>query len=183
MIKKNLVKKERLEVYEPRTEKREFPRGKLGLVLCPSCNAAYYKKSWHRNLRNYKNLREDLPVKFAVCPACKMIKNKQFEGEIIIQNAPAKIQNELTNLIKSFSRRAYERDPMHRLIEIKNIGVNQRTNQRQSASTLRITVTENQLAVKLAKKIKEVFKKVNYKVSYSPSPSDVVYIKMEFLPS
>ena len=172
MIKKNLVKKERLEVYEPRKEEHEFPKGKLGLVLCSVCNAAYYKKSWHHNLRNYKNLRENLPIKFTVCPACKMIKDKQFEGEIIIQNAPAKIQNELTNLIKSFSRRAYERDPMHRLIEIKN-----------SPRGTRITTTENQLAVKLAKKIKETFKRVDYKVSYSPSPSDVVYIKMEFTPS
>jgi len=158
-----------IELFEPRTEKREIPKGKLGLVFCSECNAVYFKKSWHHNLRNYKNLREDLPIKFAVCPACQMIKNKQFEGEIIIENAPSKIQNELINLIKSFCRRAYEKNPMHRLIEIKN-----------SPRGIRITTTENQLAVKLAKKIKEVFKKAEMKISYSSAPSDVVYIKLEF---
>ena len=160
---------EKFELFEPRTEKHEIPKGKLGLILCPECNAAYYKKSWHHNLRYYKNLRENLPVKFAVCPACKMIKNRQFEGEIIIENAPAENYNELINLIKSFCRRAYGKDSQHRLIEMKNI-----------KEGIRIAVTENQLAVKLAKKIKDTFKKVDYKVSYSPAPSDVTYIKLVF---
>jgi len=155
------------------TEEHEIPKGKLGLVFCKDCNAVYYKKSWHHNLRNYKNIRENLPIKFSLCPACKMIKNKQFEGEIIIKNIPSGIFNELEHLIMTFSRRAYERDPMDRLVAIK-----------KNKSEMTITVTENQLAVKIAKKIKDTFKsakwRIDMKISYSPQPSDVAYIKLRF---
>jgi len=161
------------KIILPRTERNEFPKGKTGLILCKDCNAVYYKKSWHRNLRNYKNLNENLPIKFSLCSACKMIQNKQFEGEIIIKNIPSKIFSELEHLIITFSRRAYERDPMDRLIAIK-----------KNKSEMAITLTENQLAVKIAKKIKDTFKsakwRIDMKISYSPQPSAAAYVKLEF---
>ncbi|MBI5306127.1 hypothetical protein HZB04_00850 [Candidatus Wolfebacteria bacterium] len=156
-----------------RTEEHKIPKGKMGLVFCKICNAVYYKKSWHKNLRNYKNFREDSPINFSVCPACKMMENKQFEGEIIIYNTPEKISDNLIHLIESFGHRAYDRDPMHRVIGIK-----------KTRESIIVTTTENQLAVKLAKKIKEVFKSASWrteiKISYSSAPSDVVYIKLRF---
>ncbi len=109
-----------------------------------------------------------------LCPACQMIKNKEFEGQLTISNFPPALETDLTKLIRNFCQRAYERDPMDRLISI-----NQLKNQHKSASLV-ITLTENQLAVKLAKKIKEVFKKAKIEISYSPAPSDVVYIKLTF---
>src|SRR3989344_6528206 len=171
-MKKNIVKTEAIEFYAARTEEHEFVRGKTGLVFCKNCNAVYYKKSWHHNLRHYKNLAENLAIKFLLCPACKMIKNKQFEGEIVILNIPDKFLKELVHLIEAFGRRAYARDSQHRLIEIK-----------KDKRNLIVTSTENQLAKQLAKKIKDAFKKVEEKISYSPAPSDVVYIKLMFLSS
>lgn len=164
---KNISKN--IELFASRSAEHEFPKGKAGLLFCKDCNAVYYKKSWHRSLRAYKNLREDLPVKFSLCPACKMISNGQFEGEIIIKNVPEKNFNDLTHLIEAFCHRAFEKDPMDRLASLK-----------KTKGGFIATTTENQLAVKLAKKIKDVFKKVDYKISYSSSPSDVVYIKMGF---
>lgn len=157
------------KIILPRNEEHKFSKGKLGLIFCKVCEAVYYKKSWHRNLRDYKNLKENLGVKFSLCPACEIIKNRQFEGEIIIKNAPAEILNDLKHLIESFCKKAYERDSQHRLIGVKEI-----------KADLIITTTENQLAVKLAKKIKETFKKTEMKISYSPAPSDVVYVKLKF---
>jgi NMD protein affecting ribosome stability and mRNA decay len=168
-MKRNLVKQEKIELYAPRTEEHEIPKGKSGLIFCKECEAVYYKKSWHHNLKDYKKLKENLPVKFSLCPACQMIKNRQFEGEIIVKNIPGKIKNDLINLAKTFCRRAFEVDPMDRLIAVK-----------EAKEGLRITTTENQLAVRLAKKIKQTFKKVEMKISYSPAPSDVVYIVVEF---
>ncbi|MBT9169535.1 MAG: hypothetical protein DDT19_02895 [Syntrophomonadaceae bacterium] len=155
--------------YAPRTETHEFSKGKSGLVICEKCDAVYYKKFWHRNLRDYKDLKENLAVKFSLCPACEMIKNRQFEGEIIIKNIPVKIKDDLINLAKAFSKRAFERDPMDRLIAVK-----------ETKEGIIITTTENQLAVKLAKKIKETFKRAELKITYSPTPSDVAYVKIEF---
>lgn len=157
------------KIILPRLENHEFPKGKLGLVFCKNCNAVYYKKSWHKNLRNYKNLRENLPIKFSRCPACKMIKNRQFEGEVKIYNVPEKISENLIHLIEAFGHRAYSEDLMHRVISVK-----------KNREAIIVLTTENQLAVKLAKKIKDVFKKVDMKISYSPAPSDVAYVKIKF---
>lgn len=158
------------KIILPRTEEHEIPKGKQGLTICKICRATYYKKSWRHNLGGYKNFREDLPVYFIVCPACQMIKNRQFEGRIIIENIPIKILGGLKHLTETFCKRAYLRDSQHRLIDVK-----------KTKTGLEITVTENQLAVKLAKKIKDTFKKVDAKISYSPAPSDVVYIVMKFV--
>ncbi|MBI5079159.1 hypothetical protein HZB06_00570 [Candidatus Wolfebacteria bacterium] len=161
--------KHHIEQPPRRREEHELPKGKTGLIFCRNCNIVYYKKSWHHNLRSHKKIREDLPVKFILCPACEMIKNKQFEGEIVVQNAPKKIIGDLTRLAEKFGQRAYRRDPLDRLIEIKN-----------AKDGLKITTTENQLTVKMAKKINDVFKKAKLKITYSPAPSDVVYIKLVF---
>lgn len=151
-----------------RREKHEILKGEKGAIICKNCDAAYCVKSWRHSLSDCKNL-DDTAVKFSLCPACQMIKNKQFEGEIVVKNAPEKIKNDLKHLIKSFCQKAYERDPMDRLIAVKETNGN-----------LTITTTENQLAVKLAKKIGETFKKPDVKIVYSPAPSDVAYIKVEF---
>lgn len=95
-----------------------------------------------------------------------MIKNRQFEGKITVENVPVGTYGKLVDLIKSFCRRACEIDPMDRLIEIGKTG-----------KGMAITTTENQLAVKLAKKIRQVFKG-DVKISHSPSPSDVIYVKL-----
>ena len=32
--------------------------------------------------------KKDVPVKFELCHACQMIKNRQYEGRIIVKNLP-----------------------------------------------------------------------------------------------
>lgn len=150
----------------------EFGGGKKGLVFCPDCLAAYYKKSWHHSLLDLKSLKESAPVNFVLCPACKMIKNHQFEGRIRITGVPDNLMTELLNLIRGFGERARAADPMDRVIEIK-----------KNNDELVVTTTENQLANKLAKKIKDSFNKVKTKTTFSKDPSDFVDIRVEFLPS
>jgi len=153
-------------------EVEEFGKGEETLVLCESCGIAYYKKSWHHKPEGFKTLEKKIekrPVKFILCPACQMIKNKQFEGKITLENIPAKFKNELEGLINGFNRRAYQRDPLDRIIDVK-----------KSGSTWEVTTTENELANKLAKKIEETFYKIKPKATFSSDPSDVVYIKIVF---
>src|SRR3990167_7774710 len=69
-------------------ESEEFGGGKKGLVLCKKCTSAYYKKSWHHDIAGLKNYEKYWPVHFAVCPACQMIHNKQYEGRIINLEKP-----------------------------------------------------------------------------------------------
>ncbi len=172
------------KLLKPKTKKCKSPKTKTGLILCPECNAAYYKKSWRHNLRHLKNIHENLPIKFIFCIACNIIKNKQFKGQIEIINAYEKISKELINLIELFCNRAYKRNPMHRLINITQTNSKlRRTNMDKlsdKSMRLMITTTENQLAVRLAKKIKQTFKKAEMKISYSSTPSDIAHIKLTF---
>lgn len=153
-------------------EVEEFGKGEKALVLCENCGIAYYKKSWHHKSEGFKSLEKKIekrPVKFILCPACKMIKDKQFEGKITIENIPAKFEKELEGLINGYGKRAYERDPLHRVIGIKKLG-----------SNWEVTTTENELADKLARKLEQTFSNIKPKITYSGDPSDVVYIKIVF---
>lgn len=158
-----------IKLPQSRTQKQEFGKAQKPILSCKICDIVYYKKSWHHNLEHYQKLKEDQGVDFAICPACQMIKNKQFEGKLIIKNIPVKFVKEITNLIQSFSQRAFERDPLDRLIKIQ-----------QTSNQLIATFTENQLAVKLAKKIKAAFNKVKTEIKYSPSPSDITEAVVSF---
>ncbi len=153
-------------------EVQEFGGGKKGILVCEECDAAYFKKFWHHSLLNLKSAKEDMPVNFTLCPACQMIKNRQYEGKVTILNVPEKSLEELVNLIKGFCDRAYKRDALDRLIEIKKV-----------KGSLVVTVTENELANKLGRKIKDAFNKVKVKTSFGAEPSEVGLVTVEFLSS
>lgn len=149
---------------------------KKGLLLCQGCGAAYYKKHWHRSLEKL-NLAEtesvakkDKSVKFTLCPACTMIANKQYEGRLIIKNIPDKLAEELESLIRGFCERAYDRDPLDRLIDIKKL----------SNGDWEVTTTENELANKLGKKIKDNFNKTTTRTIFNAEPGDVTEVTVEF---
>ncbi len=167
-----LKRKDRWNKYiirlpKERTEAEEFGPGKKPVIVCPDCLAVYYKKSWH-----HPKKRITKPVKYVVCPACQMIKNHLFEGKVEIENLN-KLQKtqktDLINLIYNYCHRAYQLDPLDRLIELK-----------QARNKIIVTTTENQLAQKLAKKIKDVFNKVEIETSHSAEPGDTFYIKLKF---
>lgn len=151
----------------------EFRKGRGGLLVCGTCNNFYYKKSWHHEADKFVAEREDkdLVISSGLCPACKMIKNHQYEGKITILNAPEKIKDELLHLIKNLGEKFYSLDPMDRIISIEDGGKGEIT----------ITTTENQMANKIAKHIKDVFHKVKTKTVFAKDPSDVVLITAEFL--
>ena len=73
-----------------RKEREEFGGGKRGVVMCPNCKAAYYKKSWHHDIAHLEG-NEDMPVSFMLCPADQMIKNKQYEGKVVVKNTPKEL--------------------------------------------------------------------------------------------
>lgn len=167
---KKAAKRFRFKQPRFKNDEREFRRGKKGIIMCPDCGAAYYGKSWHHSLLKVKSVKEDTPVDFSICPACAMTKNHQFEGEVTITNVPQKLRAELINFIEGFCERAYDRDPMDRLIEIK-----------RGKDGLVVTTTENQLANKLGKKIKNLFNRTKAKTKFIAAPGDVGRVRVEFL--
>lgn len=160
-------------LYKERTEFEEFGHAKSDYQRCRNCESIYFRKSWHhqRDLEKAK-IKKLHTLKPTLCPACKMIKNRQFEGELIIQNIPKQIQGELIHMIKAYLKRAYDEDCQHRLIAINTA----------DPTNWSITLTENQMANKMAQKIRSVFDKVDVKVTLSKAPEDVMRVKVNFQP-
>lgn len=143
------VKKETNTNFPKKRENiSEFKKGSREYVICPECSSVYYHKSWHRAFEGDKHFTENKNVKFAICPADKMIKNKQFEGQIILENVPEILRGDLFNLIENMGERAFKHDPMDRIISIKD-----------KKDAIEVLTTENQLAVRIAKKIQNIFGK------------------------
>lgn len=98
-----------------------------------------------------------------------MVKNKQYEGEILVENVPDKDRRELLRLIERSGEHGYRSDPMDRVIKIETKG-----------GGVRIETSENQLAQKIANKIRDRFKKTKREVRRGKRNSDVVSIKIAF---
>ena len=141
-----------------------------GIVVCKTCGAAYFKKRWTHGLEELRVKEgKDEAVSFAVCPACQMIANRQYEGRITVKNLPAQHEKDLEDVVRGFSRRAFERDVMHRLIGIKKTGAN-----------WVITTTENEMAGKMAHHIKESLRGAKSRTHFAGDPSDVAEIVIDF---
>ncbi|MBU1045996.1 hypothetical protein KJ616_02650 [Patescibacteria group bacterium] len=128
-------------------EATEFGKSKKSVLACEKCNAVFWQKSWRHNMEGIpESDREN--VQSAFCPACRMLAEDRYEGEIIIENVPEEKKEEIENLISNFSEAAFEKDPMDRIISIQTV----------AKGMLRVLTTENQMAQQLAKKIKQTFK-------------------------
>ena len=129
-------------------EEQEFAKAKKDIFVCQVCGAAYWYKSWHHSLDDYPGKIESKDIKLTTCPACQMIKDNKYEGELVLENVGDNEKLEIENLINNFGQLAFKRDPMARIISIEEV----------AKGMLRILFTENQLAKKLAKKIVKTYK-------------------------
>lgn len=142
----------------------QYGKAGKGIAVCRRCHATLFRKEWHHpeaKIKVGKHGKGD--VHLDLCPACKMIEEGLYEGEIRIKNVPPKYRMEVVNLISAFGRRAMKRDIEDRVIEIK----------KQGSGGFVVTTTENQMAVQLAKKINKVFGNTELKISYSKEPYEV----------
>ena len=171
-ISYNGIKRSKQNTEKPINKKgsEESLSGSKGVIICEICKAAYFNKRWYHGLEKIKSENQNLPVIFKKCPACVMLKSKQFEGKISIENVSEKNEKEITSFVSAYGRRAWERDPMDRVIAVV-----------KNKKELVITTTENQLALKIARKLKQMLNKSTRDISFSPNPSDVTYIKIKLL--
>jgi NMD protein affecting ribosome stability and mRNA decay len=163
-MKRSIIQKSSIKL--PRSNKDQknegFGRQDKGVTECAECKNVHYMKRWHASLaelqKHSKNKRLQIS-KTEMCPACKMIKENLFEGEVLIDKFPQRLHEELFNLAYNFAERSKQRDPQNRIIALE-----------KGIKVFRITTTENQLARKLGKKIRDVFSTVNLKFTDSREP-------------
>jgi hypothetical protein len=150
----------------------EYGKAGKGVIVCEVCHNVFFKKVWHQPgsapLTGTK--LSGTGVHFALCPACKMKKGNLYGGKVTIKNIPTETREELFNLISGFGRRALERNPQDRIMNIKTTG-----------GTFLITTNNDELAAKLGKRITDTFKKTEKKVSFSSEPEEVSHVEINFV--
>lgn len=154
-----------------RKEESEFGLAGKEFILCSDCGSVYFDKSWHNRLEEEKvaHFKPGKRVNFELCPACKMKKDKIFEGEIIIKlkSKNEKVKSDVLNTIKNSDKQGQELDPMDRILWMEN---------RQDG--LRIFTSENQLAVRIGKKLKSSFG--GSKLEIKHTGEDIIRVYWEY---
>jgi len=161
--------KYRKKIKKSRKEAEEYGPGKKDVAMCESCTAVYYYKSWHHRLRDYKHLNEDKEVNFTTCPACKMIKDGKFEGKVVFENVPESYTGGIMRNITNTGERAYKRDPMDRIINIKS----EIRNPKSATYNVQVLTTENQLARNIARQVERAYKNLKADINWSKDESTV----------
>ena len=172
--KKHEGRRVRSQKLAQKETKGEFGGGKKEYIVCSKCGIWYYDKSWHHALEDWKHLeKKDKKINFKTCPACSMITRKTYEGAVILENVPDKILNDLIALVRNVGERAFKRDPLDRIIDLKI-----------KKNAIEIYLSENQLAVSISNQIKRSFKEFREKSSVRWSKEeDVVRVFFNALKS
>lgn len=150
-------------------EESEFGKSKKGIIICKKCNAMLWQGSWHHESEIKKNIKKNKYNGFSICPACKMIEDNMYEGELIIRNVNPEIKKYIINTIKNKGKKGFKNDSQDRVISVND----------DHDGKMNIFTTENQLALKIARKIKKSFNGT-MKVIYSKKESVIrIYIVLQ----
>jgi hypothetical protein len=154
-----------------RKEESEFGLGKKDYVLCSECGIVYFDKAWHNRLEEEKSehFKAGKRVNFELCPACKMKKDKIFEGELVVKLKveSKKLKGNVMNTIKNSDKQAQDRDPMDRILWTED-----------GDDEVRVFTSENQLAVRIGKKLESSFP--GSKLEIQHSGEDIVRVYWEY---
>lgn len=150
-------------------------KGKKPLRVCSRCGAVYFDEHWH-TIPNFEKIYKKMMPKKSVakelCVECKWIvggKGKTgWEGELVLENLIPDDKKEILNLVRNVGKRAFLRDPEDQVIKIEDMG-----------RKVRVTTTENQLAVSIGKQVARAFKggKLEIKWSAEDAPARVRWIR------
>ncbi len=140
-------------------DEQEFGLTKREFIICPDCESVFFNKAWHHSLEeDARHLTGKKNVKFKNCPACRMEKDRTFEGELVISLSKEKLaeKKEIINVIKNSGQQARAHDPLDRILWIEYKG-----------SEIRVLTSENQLAVRIGKKLESAFKGGTLEIKHS----------------
>ena len=128
-----------------RREEQEFGPGKADFLVCPSCSAVYDDKRWKASFVHVRDAKETKRIAFGLCPACAMIRDGKYEGQILATGISLRRIEEALARIRNVGARARIRDPMDRIIAV-----------RRSGKRIEVTTTENQLALRIGRALKQL---------------------------
>lgn len=88
-------------------------------TVCPTCKLIYHNKRWFWNDELLKEL-EKKGVDYQKCPACRKIEDRYPMGILQISGGFVdKHKDDILRLLKNEEKRAMEKNPLERVISIK----------------------------------------------------------------
>ena len=139
-----------------------------GDAVCRRCHAVYFDKHWHTDPKLYAEFKVHHGAMEILCGECRQIQQKDgYGGEVILKNVAIADKPELIQEIKNIGDRAFRRDPEDQIIKIEDKG-----------KSIRVTTTENQLALSIGKQISASHKggKLDIKLSKEDKLVRVVWV-------
>ncbi|RKZ22446.1 ATPase [bacterium] len=124
-------------------------------TLCPSCGAVYHNKHWTLDEKiKEKVLSRQYAEK--LCPACRKIRDRYVMGWVEIRGSFfEKHREDIMNTIKREEERAWKKNPLEKIISIKEEG-----------DRVVIETTTESLATRLGRILHRSYKgKLDYKFS------------------
>jgi len=125
-------------------------------AICKSCGLVYHEKKWVRDESLRKKLEKEGGVHYVICPACRK-ENQHYPMGIVelTGNFWYSHQNDILNLIKNEEKRAIGKNPLERIMEIK-----------EKKDMLSIETTRESLAKRIGKVLEKAYKgKLRYTFS------------------
>lgn len=163
------LKATRARIASPTTDWWDAGKRKpSGLRLCARCEAVQYDGHWHvaPNLAAALKARRKAgkPGKDVLCEECRYAvhgpadqRGGLFEGELTLDGLrDPREKAEVLAAIRNAAKRATRRDPLARIVAIDDRG-----------ERVRVTTTENQLAVSIGKAVDAAFKGGKLRIAWS----------------
>ncbi len=133
----------RLKLDDPYLTRKAYPEP----TVCPVCGLVYHNKRWVKD-EHILNAVNALARKHK-CPACRKIEDHFVMGIVSISpksDFVEKHKSEIVNLIRNEEKREFFRNPLDRIISLKENG-----------SELTVETTSENLAIAIGKALRRAY--------------------------
>lgn len=97
--------------------------GTPGTAICTGCHAIWQRKRWHLDEAAYAQMLEDATVSHEVCPACRQIEQRMYDGEVFIESPLVQTDGDaIAHLLRNTEARIRQNNPLARLAAVETRG-------------------------------------------------------------
>ena len=128
---------------------KKYEKGKdhPGTIICPRCHAISEIKRWFLDEAKYQELVHKPGIEMVVCPGCRRIEDKVFEGEVVLKSPMLEdVKEEAIRLIHHTEAEARQSNPFARLASVEVVD-----------GEIRVLTTTRWLAQRIGKEFKKAF--------------------------
>ncbi|MBX9686728.1 MAG: hypothetical protein K2X27_08500 [Candidatus Obscuribacterales bacterium] len=146
---------------------KDKTKTQAGTAVCERCQAVGMHKHWFVDNALYESMAGNPLVRMVVCPGCKRIEKKVYEGEVLLDSPLLAENREMVyGTLYHAAAKAFLRNPLSRVALIEEEG-----------EQIRIVTTTCTLAERLGKAIQKAFKG---KLKIKPSKDEkFVFVKWQ----